>query len=127
MAKAQALGLSHTELRDASGASEANRSTAQDVARLLGAAERYEAIARITSGMQASVPLNGHPALMHNTNPLVGEPGWEFQVSKTGSSQAAGGCMAVKVKLGGKPLTVVLLGAATGISDCEICKPFVRP
>lgn len=112
VAKAQALGLSHTDLRDASGASDANRSTAQEVARLLSAAERYEAIARITSGVEASVPLNGRPALMHNTNPLVGEPGWHFQLSKTGSSQAAGGCMAVKIKLDGKPHTVVLLAAA---------------
>jgi len=112
VAKAQALGLSHTDLRDASGASDANRSTAQEVARLLSAAERYEAIARITSGGQASVPLNGRPALMHNTNPLVGDPGWNFQLSKTGSSQAAGGCMAVKIKLDGKPHTVVLLASA---------------
>ncbi|MBB4843287.1 D-alanyl-D-alanine endopeptidase (penicillin-binding protein 7) [Paucibacter oligotrophus] len=112
VAKARALGLSHTDLRDASGASDANRSTAQEVARLLAAAERYEAIARITSGAAARVPLNGHPALLHNTNPLVGEPGWDIQLSKTGSSQAAGGCVAVKLMLAGKPHTVVLLAAA---------------
>ncbi len=110
-AKIRSLGLKHTTLDDPVGTSPANTSTATEVARIVAAAARYPEIARITTAAQASVALNGRTRTLHNTNPLVGHAGWDIALSKTGSSKQAGSCLTMRMKSGGKHVTVVLLDA----------------
>ncbi|MCC7644129.1 MULTISPECIES: M56 family metallopeptidase [unclassified Janthinobacterium] len=110
-AKIRSLGLSRTTLLDPVGSSPANTSTASEVAKIVAAAARYPDIARITSHPQASVAVNGKTRTLHNTNPLVGGKGWDIVLSKTGSSSEAGSCLSMRMRSGGKHVTVVLLDA----------------
>ncbi|WP_338681925.1 M56 family metallopeptidase [Janthinobacterium sp. TB1-E2] len=110
-AKIRSLGLRHTTLLDPVGSSPANTSTASEVAKIVAAAARYPDIARITSHPQASVAVNGKTRTLHNTNPLVGGKGWDIVLSKTGSSHEAGSCLSMRMRSGGKHVTVVLLDA----------------
>lgn len=110
-AKIRSLGLTRTTLTDPVGSSPANTSTASEVAKIVAAAARYPDIARITSHPQASVAVNGKARTLHNTNPLVGGKGWDILLSKTGSSHEAGSCLTMRMRSGGKHVTVVLLDA----------------
>lgn len=110
-AKIHSLGLVRTTLTDPVGSSPANTSTASEVAKIVAAAARYPDIARITSHPQASVAVNGKTRTLHNTNPLVGGKGWDILLSKTGSSHEAGSCLTMRMRSGGKHVTVVLLDA----------------
>nr|ABK64087.1 putative carboxypeptidase [Janthinobacterium lividum] len=110
-AKIRHLGLSRTTLTEPVGSSPANTSTAIEVAKIVAAAARYPDIARITSHPQASVAVNGKTRTLHNTNPLVGGKGWDILLSKTGSSNEAGSCLTMRMRSGGKHVTVVLLDA----------------
>ncbi|PHV32652.1 hypothetical protein CSQ94_14890 [Janthinobacterium sp. BJB312] len=111
-AKIRHLGLRRTTLLDPVGSSPANTSTASEVAKIVAAAARYPDIVRITSHPQASVAVNGKLRTLHNTNPLVGGKGWDIVLSKTGSSHEAGSCLTMRMRSGGKHVTVVLLDAA---------------
>ena len=110
-AKIRHLGLHRTTLLDPVGSSPANTSTASEVAKIVAAAARYPDIARITSHPQASVVVNGKMRTLHNTNPLVGGKGWDILLSKTGSGHEAGSCLTMRMRSGGKHVTVVLLDA----------------
>ena len=110
-AKIRHLGLHRTTLTDPVGSSPANTSTASEVAKIVAAAARYPDIVRITSHPQASVAVNGKVRTLHNTNPLVGGKGWDILLSKTGSSHEAGSCLTMRMRSGGKHVTVVLLDA----------------
>lgn len=110
-AKIRGLGLRRTSLDDPVGTSPANTSTATEVARIVAAAARYPEIVRITTAAQARVAVNGKSRTLHNTNALVGHAGWDIALSKTGSSKQAGSCLTMRMKSGGKHVTVVLLDA----------------
>ncbi|WP_343640453.1 serine hydrolase [Roseateles sp.] len=110
-AKIRALGLSHTALADPTGLSPANTSTATEVARIAAAAARYPVIARISSDKSSEVEVNGRPRELRNTNHLVGAKGWDIRLSKTGYTEEAGRCLAMRMKSGGQTITVVLLDA----------------
>ncbi len=110
-AKIRALGLTHTSLADPTGLSPANTSTAAEVARIAAAAARYPAIARISSDKSSAVEINGRPRELRNTNHLVGAKGWDIRLSKTGYTEEAGRCLAMRMKSGGQTITVVLLDA----------------
>ena len=55
--------------------------------------------------------VNGKARTLHNTNPLVGGKGWDILLSKTGSGHEAGSCLTMRMRSGGKHVTVVLLDA----------------
>ncbi|MDH0866130.1 serine hydrolase [Mitsuaria sp. GD03876] len=110
-AKIRALGLAHTALADPTGLSPNNTSTAAEVARIAAAAARYPAIARISSDKSSEVEVNGRPRELRNTNHLVGAKGWDIRLSKTGYTEEAGRCLAMRMKSGGQTITVVLLDA----------------
>ena len=110
-AKIRHLGLHRTTLLDPVGSSPTNTSTASEVAKIVAAAARYPDIARITSHPQASVAVNGKVRTLRNTNPLVGGKDWDIVLSKTGSSHEAGSCLTMRMRSGGKHVTVVLLDA----------------
>ena len=53
----------------------------------------------------------GRPRVFHNTNRLVGRPGWDILLSKTGFTQEAGRCVTMRLQAAGRHILVVLMGA----------------
>lgn len=124
-AKIRSLGLTRTSISDPTGLSPANTSTASEVAKITAAAARYSEITRITSDQKAVVPVNGRPRELHNTNRLVGAKGWDIRVSKTGYTEEAGRCLAMRIMSGLRPVTVVLLdadGSAQRLRDAALIR-----
>jgi D-alanyl-D-alanine carboxypeptidase/D-alanyl-D-alanine endopeptidase (penicillin-binding protein 7) len=57
------------------------------------------------------VRVNGQPWAVRNTNGLVGRPGWDVLASKTGFTNEAGRCLTMRLRAGGRTVSVVLIGA----------------
>jgi D-alanyl-D-alanine carboxypeptidase (penicillin-binding protein 5/6) len=89
-ATARRLGMTATSYTDASGLDSSTVSTAADQVRLGMAAMQVPALAAITALPTAVVPVAG---TIRNTNTLLGQDG--IAGLKTGSTQAAGGCLLV--------------------------------
>jgi len=87
-AAARRLGMTGTRYTDPSGLDPATVSTAADQVRLGAAAMRVPALAAITALPWAVVPVAG---VIRSTNTLLGADG--IVGLKTGSTQAAGGCL----------------------------------
>jgi len=103
------LGMRNTRYTDPSGFEDTTVSTAADQIKLAHAAMADPTFARIVAMPSAWLPVAGEVA---NYNELVGHEG--FIGIKTGSDQAAGGCLlfAKRIDVGGRILTV--LGAVLG-------------
>jgi D-alanyl-D-alanine carboxypeptidase (penicillin-binding protein 5/6) len=87
---ARRLGMTGTSYTDPSGLDSSTTSTAADQVRLGVAAMRVPALAAIVAMPTAVVPVAG---AIRNTNTLLGQDG--IVGLKTGSTQAAGGCVLV--------------------------------
>ena len=111
-AKTEALRLTSTTLVEPTGLSPENRSSASDLVALLAAAAAYPDIARITSQAQIREHAAGRIQTLKNTNHLVGKKGWEILLSKTGFTNEAGRCVAMRLRSAGRTVLVVLLDAA---------------
>jgi D-alanyl-D-alanine carboxypeptidase (penicillin-binding protein 5/6) len=103
-ATAQRLGMTGTHYTDPSGLDQSTTSTAADQVRLGAAAMRVPALAAITAMPAAVVPVAG---MVRNTNTLLGQDG--IAGLKTGSTQAAGGCLLVAAwsQVGGRRTLIV--------------------
>jgi len=115
-AKIHALGLLHTTIKEPTGLSPENTSTAADLARMAQAAAHYPQIADITSDKAEVIRMNGHSYTVHNTNRLVGAAGWDVLLSKTGFTNEAGHCLIMRIKQAGVHATLVLLNAGANTS-----------
>lgn len=122
--KAEALGMLDSSFVDASGLDGANRSTAEDLIRLLHAAARYPLIRQATTRAQRTVSPyeNGATLDYGNTNRLVrySNPDWRIGLSKTGYLDEAGRCLVMQAWIGGRPIYIVLLdsvGRLTPVGD----------
>lgn len=109
--KIRELGLDHTALVEPTGLSPDNRASAADLVKVLKAASTYPEIAQITTRSKDIVRLNGRAQEFHNTNRLVGKPGWVILLSKTGFTDEAGRCVAMRLQAEGRTVLVVLMGA----------------
>lgn len=109
--KIAALQLEGTRIEEPTGLSPNNRATARDMARIVKAAGDYPAIVRATSQSSRVVLVNGRPRTFRNTNRLVGRPGWDVSVSKTGFIREAGRCVTMQMEAAGRKVLVVLMGA----------------
>lgn len=109
--KIAALGLTDTLIEEPTGLSPANRASAADLATVLKAAGAYPVIAQITSSPTHATLVNGRPWMVRNTNGLVGKPGWNILLSKTGYTEEAGRCVVMRLQAAGRTLLVVLMGA----------------
>lgn len=106
------LGMRNTTYTDPSGLDAGTVSTAADQLRLARAALRDATFADIVSMPSTSLPVVGE---VENTNPLLRVPG--FLGVKTGSDDAAGGCLAFAAvrRVDGRQVTV--LGVVLGQRD----------
>jgi len=109
--KAASLGLKGTHIGEPTGLSPNNRATAYDMAKIVQAAGAYPEIVRASTQRSEVVLVNGQPRTFRNTNGLVGAPGWDVSVSKTGFISEAGRCVTMQIEAAGRDVLVVLMGA----------------
>jgi serine-type D-Ala-D-Ala endopeptidase (penicillin-binding protein 7) len=109
--KLVALDMRQTSIEEPTGLSPRNRSTASDLVKMVAAASGYSEIARLTTGTEDLIDMNGRFVQYRNTNRLVGREGWDILLSKTGFTQEAGRCLVMRFQAAGKRVIVVLLNA----------------
>ena len=114
--KLKALGMSHTVIKELTGLSPDNTSTAADLAKMAMAASHYPAVVNITTDSSDLINMNGRSVTFHNTNHLVGKKGWGILLSKTGFTNEAGHCLIMRIHQAGKSATLVLLNAKASSS-----------
>lgn len=121
-AKARQLGMANTHVEDPTGLSPNNQGSAEDLVRMVLAAERYEAIRQFTTSSGYLLPASTQTLTYRNTNRLIGNPEWNIELSKTGYTREAGRCIVMKLTASGKRLVIVLLGAPS--SDARFADIF---
>jgi serine-type D-Ala-D-Ala carboxypeptidase (penicillin-binding protein 5/6) len=104
-ATARGLGMTGTTYTDPSGLDPSTVSTAADQVRLGLAAMRLPALAAIADETTAVLPVAG---LVRNYNTLLGQDG--ITGLKTGSTQAAGGCVLLVAGGGGRLIVAAAFG-----------------
>ena len=106
---ARALGMSHTTYTDPSGYDDGTVSTALDQLRLAQVVAKDETLAAMMATRTYWLPVAGE---VTNTNALLGQDG--FVGMKTGSDEAAGGCLMFRAvwptESGNRSLIGVVLG-----------------
>lgn len=109
--KIKALGMNSTVLKEPTGLSPENMSTAADLAKMALAASKYPEIVDVTTDREDTIRMNGRNYMVRNTNRLVGANGWDVLLSKTGFTNEAGHCLIMRIKQAGAHATLVLLNA----------------
>lgn len=112
--KLAVLRLSGTQVVEPTGLSPQNRSTAADLAVVAREAAAYPVIVAATTQSRGEATVNGRPWQAQNTNRLVGKPGWDILLSKTGFTNEAGRCLVMRMRAAGRTVLVVLLNASAG-------------
>ncbi len=121
-AKAELLAMSDTRYVEPTGLSSDNRSSAQDLSRLVRAASEHPVIREYSTAPEAAIPVGRRMVQFRNTNGLVRHPEWEILLQKTGYISAAGRCVVMQAQLAGRQLIMVLLdstGKYTRTADAE--------
>ena len=114
--KIKTLGMASTVIKEPTGLSPENTSSAADLAKMAVAASRYPEIADITTDSSDLIKMNGRQVTFRNTNRLVGSPGWDVLLSKTGFTTEAGHCLIMRIQQAGVHATLVLLNATADSS-----------
>ncbi|ACR69987.1 D-alanyl-D-alanine endopeptidase [Edwardsiella ictaluri] len=112
-AKARALGMTRTHYVEPTGLSPDNVSSARDLVKLLQAAKGYPLIGELSTTETRSVTFT-HPTYtetFNNTNHLLRNDKWDIQMTKTGFTNQAGHCLAMRTVIGGRPVALVVLDA----------------
>jgi D-alanyl-D-alanine endopeptidase (penicillin-binding protein 7) len=110
--KARELGMDNTHFISPNGLSAENVSTALDLVRLVKAAYEYPLIRHFSTDTKYDVFVGktGKRRLQYiNTNRLVGHPGWEIELQKTGYISESGRCLVMEAQVDGKNLIMVFL------------------
>jgi serine-type D-Ala-D-Ala endopeptidase (penicillin-binding protein 7) len=129
-AKARELGMMSTRFNDPTGLNSTNVSTAQDLVKMVMAAQTYEEIQRCTTTSSHIVQVDGRrPIRYSNTNPLVRNSQWDIGLSKTGYISEAGRCLVMQAKITNRPTVIVLLdswGKRTRVGDAVRVKHWME-
>lgn len=131
--KARDLGMRNTTYADSTGLHGGNVSTAEDLAKLVRAAHRYELIKKLTTTPSHLLTTrhSAQPLPYKNTNALVrnGDADWDIGLSKTGYLREAGRCLVMQAQISGRPVIIVLLNAQgkyTTIGDANRIKKWIE-
>ncbi len=123
--KARELGMDNTHFVSPNGLSAENVSTALDLVRLVKAACGYPLIRRFSTDTKYDVFVGktGKRRLQYiNTNRLLGHPGWEIELQKTGYISESGRCLVMEAQVDGRNLIMVFLdsyGKLTCFADSK--------
>lgn len=112
--KAAQLGMKDSRFFDPTGLNSGNVSSANDLQLMVQAAARYPEIHEYSTSTEYRFESNvtGRTLTYRNTNPLVKNPGWEIDVSKTGYINESGKCLVMHAHINGTPVVMVLLDSA---------------
>jgi D-alanyl-D-alanine endopeptidase (penicillin-binding protein 7) len=129
--KARYLGLRNTKFADAAGLRKENVSTAQELVKMVRVAAQYTLIREFTTIVKDVIidDRTGKTIRIWNTNRLMRKADWEIYLSKTGFTSDAGNCLVMKVKMGDRPLIIVLLnswGKLSKYGDSNRIKHWIR-
>lgn len=143
--KARNLGMRHTVFEDPTGLSSNNRSTAEDLAKLVHAASNYPQIRAITTtgkygiSQTASVRTGKKNKTQwrnvvrrvefRNTNRLVSDKNWDIGISKTGFINEAGHCLVMQTNIAQQRVIIVILdaiGSYARLADARHIKTWVE-
>jgi D-alanyl-D-alanine carboxypeptidase len=111
--KAIALNMMDTKFVEASGLSPMNISTAKDLLKLVLSASYYPDIVEASKTSQVKIQIKKKWFFFNNTNPIIGKR-HNFIVSKTGTTNAAGGCIVMMLDTDIGRRVVVVLGSKNG-------------
>lgn len=111
--KADSIGMFRTKFVEPTGLSPMNISTALDLHRLVFEASNYPDIVKASQTSVLSIKVGKKTLRFNNTNPLIGKR-YNFIVSKTGTTTAAGGCIVLMLDTDAGRRIIVLLGSKTG-------------
>jgi len=121
-AKARELGMNDTHYIEPTGLSSQNRSSAEDLARLVKVAHEVPLLREFTTSKEATVRVGRRELAFHSTNGLVREGKWDIGLQKTGFINEAGKCMVMQAELYGRKLIMVFLditGRTPRAADAE--------
>ena len=108
--KARKLHMDNTRFLEPTGLNSGNVSTAQDLVKMVLAAQEYDSIHQATTTVSHQLSKSGQRQLQfHNTNPLVKNANWNIYISKTGFINRAGRCLVMKAYIHNRPVVIVLL------------------
>lgn len=128
-AKAQLLGMTDTRYVEPTGLSSRNRSSAKDLAVLVGKAYESPLLRDLSTSPGAYVDLGRKTLHFNNSNRLVSHPEWDIGLQKTGYISEAGRCLVMQASVAGRKLIMVLLdatGKAARIGDAERLRRWVE-
>jgi D-alanyl-D-alanine carboxypeptidase len=111
--KANYLRMYRTKFVEPTGLSPMNISTALDLLKLVFEASHYPEIVKASQTPVLNIQIGNKVLSFRNTNPVIGKR-YNFIVSKTGSTNAAGSCIVVMVDTDIGRRIVILLGAKAG-------------
>jgi len=111
--KAIYLGMLRTKFVEPTGLSPMNISTALDLLRLVFEASHYSEITQASRTAVLTIKAGKQYQSFNNTNPIVGKR-HSFIVSKTGTTNAAGGCIVMMVDTDVGRRIVIVLGSKNG-------------
>lgn len=127
--KAKLLGMNATTFVDPSGLDLGNRSTANDVSKMIVSASKYELIASTTVKKDATVDVPYKKKVkelkISNTNKRLLLEINNVVTSKTGFTNAAGFCLSMIVEKDQQKYIVVILGAKSQSQRTDIAKQLI--
>ncbi len=121
-AKAQLIGMHDSHFVDPTGLSPENRSTPNDLVRLVKAAYEHQTIREYSVSHEMTLPLGRRTVRYANTNRLTASPNWDIGLQKTGYISAAGRCLVMQAVIEGQRVVMVLLdsvGKYSRIGDAQ--------
>lgn len=110
-AKAKHLGMTNTRYVEPTGLSSHNVSTANDLAKLVVAAQAHPIIRSYSTNRAYTVTPGGRVLKYRNSNRLVSSSGWDILLQKTGYIAEAGRCLVMNAVIDGRPIVMVFLDA----------------
>jgi len=111
--KAVYLGMYRTKFVEPTGLSPMNISTALDLLRIVFEASHYSEIIQASRTSVLTIKTGKQSESFNNTNPIIGKR-HSFIVSKTGTTNAAGGCIVMMVDTDVGRRIVIVLGSKNG-------------
>jgi D-alanyl-D-alanine endopeptidase (penicillin-binding protein 7) len=127
--KAKQLGMRATRYVEPTGLSSQNQSSAQDLAILVNAAYKDQAVREYSTSPGYEVAVGARTLQYNTTNRLVKNPEWEIGLQKTGFISEAGQCLVMQTKIAGRKLIMVFLDSAgkySRLGDAERVRRWVE-
>lgn len=121
-AKAQLIGMADSHFADPTGLSPENRSSPQDLVRLVKEAYGYDEIRNYSVSTEMALPVGRRVVRYGSTNRLTTNPDWQIGLQKTGYISAAGRCLVMQAVIDGQRVVMVLLdsvGKYSRIGDAQ--------